>query len=733
MIHEFFELHTDQFRRAAAPAVLMALVLFCQPALAQQPVNSQTWMSDESDYIANIPLKGIAMLGTHDSAMYIEPGYSDIAKTQVADFPGQLDRGVRWLDTRIVRLDASFTEPDGTSSCPAVTGAILPYPGPGYYLYGHGGPDRCIGVTLPTVLDQISQWLDQHPKEIIILELVGGQSRINTKGYSYTNPDVNDVNSEFAFLAVFDQHLRRASDNASYIYDRPTACALAGSQYTSTGLYQGACQGALIHPQEVTPQQLWTTSARVILLEQFSLDESLNAGIFPQFTWNDIIYQKSQEQPNERLTGYFSSGTIDPNILLGRLETGSTPDNNFGLYGYRPAYQSYEADGDFLTLQAELTPNGVGIDGNTVALGPVEDAGIFNPLLNSTLQTTWQPYSVNIVDIDRADDEAVLANVVAYNQQTFGRVPSGPPNPTQVVAGWDGNVYAVAGGTVWKRTAFTGQPTDWTSLGFSASRLAVSPFGTFVTIDSSGNIEVPNGSVIAPGIQFKDIAVGTDFALYGLSTTGNAYQISPTGLYSSTAFPIPGINNIVSIAAGPAGTLTAVDASGTVWRYTSNGNWSNLNNIPNNAPSDFLASSVTVDEAGTVWATERESSVSIIRRPLTSFVIPFSKVWSLVNGNWLKYREDGVQISAGASGTNGVEVVYALSRDGLLHSLRYSPSTGLGAQTRPPRRYAASVSVSGLTYNHATKLFTGTLTVTNNTASPITDQLAVVFQRLSRE
>jgi hypothetical protein len=78
----------------------------------------------------------------------------------------------------------------------------------------------------------------------------------------------------------------------------------------------------------------------------------------------------------------------------------------------------------------------------------------------------------------------------------------------------------------------------------------------------------------------------------------------------------------------------------------------------------------------------------------------------------------------------GVDVVYVLDNVGNIHSLGFEMASGLGLQASPPRRYAATVSVSGLTFDHATQLFTGTLTVTNNTASPITDQLAVVYQGL---
>ena len=117
--------------------------------------------------------------------------------------------------------------------------------------------------------------------------------------------------------------------------------------------------------------------------------------------------------------------------------------------------------------------------------------------------------------------------------------------------------------------------------------------------------------------------------------------------------------------------------------------------------------------------------------PLTNSSIPYSRVWSFIGGNWgPPYRQDGVQISAGGTGNNKVNVVYALSHDGLLHNLPYNTSTGLGAQAPPPRQYAASVSVSGLSFNHARQVFTGTLTVTNTTGSPITDQLAVTFDGL---
>ncbi len=714
----------SHWRRAVVPFVLVTLVLLCQPApsLAQQ-VKPATWMSDQSDFIANVPLKGIAMLGSHDPATNNVPADGDLEKNQRYDFAGQLNMGVRWFDTRIELLDSNGVGPGGgIIPCTFLDGNYLTS-GAGYYLYGHNY--LCSGITLPSMLQQISHFLDQNPKEIVILQMSGTISN----GYP-------TVSTSAAFMAVLDQNLRRASDNASYIYDKATACALAGYNYGTTGPYQEGCSGPPIPPQEVTPQQLYQTSARVILLEEYGLGI---APLTPALTWIDVDNSDKGEVGNERFAGYYELGSPygagcgDVNTELSWLESGNPNDpTSSALYGLRgPSWTNYEVDSKFLALKAELTPDGAvfGVIDYYTGYAPLGLAKVFNPALNSALQTTWQPYSVNIVAIDDSDEYGVLQNVVAYNAQTFGRAPAGYVTPTQVVVGRNGNVYKAAGGTIWQRTNFTGQPYDWTPLGFSASRFAVDPSGLFWTIDSGGNItQWPLGfSWTVSGIQFKDIAAGTDGAIYALSTTGNPYQlyVNPANFtlsYSS----VPGLQNLTAIAAGPSNTLTAVDASGTVWRYTANGNWTNLNNNP----LYFRASSVTVDDAGNVWATERERTQITIPRPLTNSSIPSSRVWKLAAGNWSPVRQDGIGVSAGTGGANNVDVVYALSHDGQLHSFRYNLSTGLGAQAPPPKRYAATVSVSGLTFNHATQLFTGTLTVTNNTGSPITDQLAVVFEGL---
>lgn len=723
MIYNFLKSRFDRLRckSAIVSCTLAALVVLCQPALSlAQQVNAATWMSDQADFIANIPLKGIAMLGSHDPATNNVPADGDLEKNQRYDFAGQLNMGVRWFDTRITLLDSNAKGTSG-SSCNFLNGNYFTS-GAGYYLYGHNY--LCSGITLPSMLTQISRFLDQNPKEIVILQMSGTISN----GYP-------TVGTSADFMTVLDNNLRRASDHASYIYDKATACALAGYNYGATGPYQGICSGPPIPPQEVTPQQLYQTSARVILLEDYGLGI---APLTPKLTWIDKDDSSHGEVGNERFAGYYEqpgsgAGAGDVNLLLSWLEYGSPVDSSVeGLYGLRgPSWANYEVDSDFLALQAELTPDGAvnGVIDTYTGYAPLYLAGYFNPALNSALQTTWQPWSVNIVSIDDSDQYGVLQNVVAYNAQTFGRAPSGYVAPTQVVIGRDGGIYEVAGGGIWQRVNFTGQPYDWAPRGFSANRLAVDGIGRFWTIDSNGNIGLEGATSTIQGIQFKDITIGTDGAVYALSTTGDPYAVySSNQVYVTSVALVPGIHNLISIAAGPANTLTAADTSGTVWRYASNGNWTNLKNNP----SYFSASSVTVDEAGNVWATEREKSLTTIPRPLTNSSIPYSRVWRLASNNWSPYRQDGVQVSAGGGGTNNIDVVYALSHDGQLHNLRYNLSTGLGAQAPPPRRYAASVSVGGLTFNHATQLFTGTLTVTNNTGSPITDQLAVVFQSLSQ-
>ena len=77
---------------------------------------------------------------------------------------------------------------------------------------------------------------------------------------------------------------------------------------------------------------------------------------------------------------------------------------------------------------------------------------------------------------------------------------------------------------------------------------------------------------------------------------------------------------------------------------------------------------------------------------------------------------------------SGTDTLYVTDKSGNTHSLTYGVGTGSNqGQAPPPKRYAPQITVSGLTFNHATQVFSGTLTVTNDTGSEITDQLAVLF------
>ncbi|XP_070708324.1 PI-PLC X domain-containing protein 1-like isoform X2 [Pempheris klunzingeri] len=128
------------------------------------------WMSKQPPELHNIPLFNLAIPGSHDSMSYdldinssiIEPDrlkpFSNIycvrkivrkwAITQEENVTKQLDAGVRYLDLRIAR------KPNDTN--------------PTRLYFYHGLYTQ---TDVETVLKDINEWAEKHPKEILILAL----------------------------------------------------------------------------------------------------------------------------------------------------------------------------------------------------------------------------------------------------------------------------------------------------------------------------------------------------------------------------------------------------------------------------------------------------------------------------------------------------------------------------------------------------------------------------------
>jgi hypothetical protein len=651
--------------RIGAKPFLVAATLIAGLAPAQLAAqNLSTWMADQGSYIATVPMKGIAMPGTHDPSTYQVPADGDYFKNQTVDFTGQLNSGSRWFDMR--------TEYLTTGCVPFFFGTCLPvpekpdgaevFPLPGafwngkadFYLYGHNY--NFSNLTLAQGLDQMRAFLDAHPKEIIILQLNGLISSTN-----------GDQFSSGSFMQVLDQHLRRTSDNASYIYDLKTACTLAGSDYNTLSTYEGYCDDTPLAPQEVTPQQLYGTSARVILLNGVAVKTTYPAPSTFNLVWSDT--------DAEKLVGYTGNGAGSTNVELSRLENGTPDDGNLGLYGRRPNWQDYDKDSKILTLQAELTPFGdVNLsdpDPFTALLGPVYAANYFNPILASTIQGVWQPNSVNVVSVDNVTCCSVAQSIIAHNALTFNRVPAYPTGASAFAIGKNGSVYKLGfrdllnGATdhlLYKRVG-SGSTESWAPVtvqanGFevqTGTRLAVDPSGSVWVVKSSGQILKPDALgnfQTVSGPAASDIAIGDDGSVFIIGPGGTPYQ------YNGTTWTIiPGLTNAIRIAAGPAGTTTAVDLSGGIYQYV-NGRWNNLS-------GPFTANSVGVDEDGRVWALGVDSH-------------EIGSVWRLNSTNgWGRYRENGVTLAVGHMGSQ-TDVIYVADVFGNAHRLGFP----VGAKTQ---------------------------------------------------
>ena len=751
---DFWKLHPDRLRRAAAPAVLAAFIIFCEATPSFGQVDLSSWMAQQQPVIQTIPLKGIAMPGSHDTFSYVVNSFIDYGKTQDLDIPGQLNAGIRHLDMRTYLLDSNGNIVGG-GSCSNITNA-LPFSGAGYYMHAHG---FCTGVRLENALDQISSYLDAHPQEIIVLRF-SGTIQANSPDY----------NTSAAFEAVLDQHLRRGSDRASYIYDLATACRFAGPPWTSGVVpypyfedlpYAGICAapGGGVPPQEVTPQQLYTTSARVIVIEEYGLTgctATTGFGVCGEPPGRATLTWFSGS--SEDLYGYYGHGAADSGVLNNWLAY-STPDGALGLYANRPTGVGYEHDPKLFTLQANLTPYGTLI-GNyflppLISPAPLTLAETYNPSLAALLDSTWTEHSVNVVQVDYVDyclnhpnpatcGDTVAKDITNFNSQTFGRVPFGLTGASQISVGHNGSVYKLGftdgsgpslfgqSHKVAKLTGNNGYVTDWTNLPISAARIAADPSGGVWALDVSGvNLTYvdASGKVIKTATSnnpIQDIAVSSDGTLWAIRIDGVPVQSTSTSLGGLVInwTPVPGtdglvgINNSVRIAANNS-VVAVLSSNGNIFVYSGNKQWG-IVTFP------FVPTSIAVDDNGSVWETQAPKAVGAYTgyTPLAS-----TGLWVARSTGRQQFRTDGVQVATGYK-SPGVDVVYVLDNVGNIHSLGFEMASGLGLQASPPRRYAATVSVSGLTFDHATQLFTGTLTVTNNTASPITDQLAVVYQGL---
>lgn len=198
-----------------------------------QTIDLSNWMGQISEQIGDLPLRAVAIPGTHDSAMY--PGMlpADYARCQNIDFTGQLNMGARYFDFRCGYIweggeiggPDGFCDPENGGECwtcpddynrtwdpvtsatacakrgflgiswfgktsPATfvrklhgcgyqhdqgpaTLCVGNFPStPAYLMTGHGdNPAYVVDVTIAQAIDQITTWLGDHPHEAVILNV----------------------------------------------------------------------------------------------------------------------------------------------------------------------------------------------------------------------------------------------------------------------------------------------------------------------------------------------------------------------------------------------------------------------------------------------------------------------------------------------------------------------------------------------------------------------------------
>lgn len=113
------------------------------------PPQSANWMSELASQDSSIKIRDLVMPGTHDSASYTISGwkpFSAVGLTQSLSVTDQLMSGARYLD---IRFAGSANDPNALS-------------------IWHG----CLeGGSLKDILEEIRNFLKQHPGEFLVLEV----------------------------------------------------------------------------------------------------------------------------------------------------------------------------------------------------------------------------------------------------------------------------------------------------------------------------------------------------------------------------------------------------------------------------------------------------------------------------------------------------------------------------------------------------------------------------------
>ncbi len=497
---------------------------------------------------------------------------------------------------------------------------------------GHGG--RCINILASEALQQIAGFVQQHPQEIITV-LIG------RNGNDLTADQVT------AFQQMAASILVNPATGQSYIYNDQVACGLVQGDWDGS-----SCDTPLTSasPQNVTPDQLWSTPARILLLEG---DPAVAGPAIGSWIDSNIEDQGGYNYP--------SSGTSDPEYELFWLDHG-TPDGHPGLYPEHPAYANWTSDPKMLYLSASLTPYGkpASVLGG---LSPISESSAFNPLLTAVIENNvsqdemnlyapdlkpselnWQPYVVNVVELDNISYGGTAAAVIAINDQQWPALNAGPNGVSELASG-GGFTYKLEQGTLpgsdpeldvwndngqgWSQVVLLG------SYAQTGVRVAVDPMGHPWVVSSAGvisrQVSTSNWTTVG-GLQATDIGIGANGRVWAIGPGNVPYLYNSSAASSSwTAYP------------GVAATHIAVDNNGSPWILTSAGFIYELpagspapapgqNAAWKQIPASFAANALAIGPGNAVWALGPQ-------------------VYQLNGANWITYKNGGVALSVDYAGT----------------------------------------------------------------------------------
>ena len=636
-----------------------------------------TFLSDMSWSLANTPLKGIVMAGTHDAAMYPYAGPANVDITQQQSFSQQLADGARAFDFRFAyffpdpsdEYMATFIGTSGPSSCLAFNSIATQ----DFWLYGHSS--TCAELRMQDELASIAAFLNNNPYEIVI---------VNARGYL--------SGSQGNFTSTFVSELQSVFSNSSgvQLYSPLSACGAL------------TCTSTAVQPQNVTPAQLWKSNQRLILLDDTGND---GGSLFPTgYAWDQTKTMTSVGYCTIS-NGLNSGGEATPEDELKCVEIGDqvdSPGYKNGIQTERPYFQPADASSTFLYASTAVTPAGNGDLGSTPAFllaSPYNNATCGDPdaflpyctggAINTNVFMTqqmnnarWSANSLNMFAFDGIlpSDNYVNAIIGQNNQTWVNRQFQPLTGAGALAAGANGDVWVApkTGGHGEGLYKYNPSAHDWQlAIGGLANvtRLAVDPAGTVWVIQSSGgsyqlshydkNGHALTTSPVASGVT--DISVGTNGSICAVDTAGQLLYYANSGTPVSAFSPDNGI--VAHCAVTNNGNLLSVNTDGTLHEINPTAlTGYALPAIPNSTisleegrdqgnDSSFLvlsygwkATDISAGPDGSIFVTAIQSGNEVVVTVPPSNV--FYSVWRFnpTTNNWDPFRMDATHVSAGSGG-----------------------------------------------------------------------------------